>query len=173
MNNHRNNFLDNEVENFDFILETSKINYALDIQNLGGLLFEELPDRRADAKIIYGHIAEKTVNITLGELRAVTCYLFKRFEINNIKYGDTVLLANLDTCCEVYTALLFIALTSYGVNVFLPMYLERKDLTHWKHKVDFSKLDEVERKAYNTKIKGIKKTLPPLSSSDLMKIYPF
>ncbi|PXX28327.1 aminotransferase class III-fold pyridoxal phosphate-dependent enzyme [Arenibacter sp. ARW7G5Y1] len=140
MNNHRNNFLDNEVENFDFILETSKINYALDIQNLGGLLFEELPDRRADAKIIYGHIAEKAVNITLGELRAVTCYLFKRFEINNIKYGDTVLLANLDTCCEVYTALLFIALTSYGVKVFLPMYLERKDLTHWKHKVDFSKI---------------------------------
>ncbi|MCJ7468121.1 MAG: aminotransferase class III-fold pyridoxal phosphate-dependent enzyme [Maribacter sp.] len=135
-----NNFLEIQTEHFDFVLGSSKINYTMGMHNLGGLLFEELPHRMIKSEIIYGHTADKLVVISLGQLRDIVCKLFVKFAKYDIKQGDTVLLANIEVSCEIYAAVLFIALASYGVQVFLPMYLEKEDLALWNDKIDFTKI---------------------------------
>lgn len=125
---------------FDILLGSNEQKNITGLRNLGMLLFEELPHRDRNAEVIISHLEEKVVRLNLAEFRQVVVSLYKKFQAHNIKQGDTVFLARFETNSELYTAILFYALASYGARVFLPMYVEQADLNDWNEKLSFNSI---------------------------------
>jgi acetylornithine/succinyldiaminopimelate/putrescine aminotransferase/acyl-coenzyme A synthetase/AMP-(fatty) acid ligase/predicted amino acid dehydrogenase len=116
---------------FDQVIDSDPQNNDTKLKNLGALLFHDLPGRDDRSTVIISHINEELVSITLKELRNLVSKLFLRFHDFGIKKGDTVFLASLECNSEIYIAILFLALCSYGTKVFLPMYLEKDLVEKW------------------------------------------
>jgi len=123
---------------FELIIESKSPGNTTKLQNLASLLFERLPQRDENSKIVLSHIDEHYTEISLPALRQITGRLFSTFHKKGIKRGDTVLLVNLDSTNEVFVATLFLALCCYGAKVFLPMYLEKELIYNWHSKVKFN-----------------------------------
>jgi len=126
------NIVDSKQKSFfDLVLESDPQKNETTLNNLGALLFHDLPDRDNQSAIIFSHINEELITITLKELRNIVGKLFSKFHHFGVKKGDTVFLASLECNSEIYIAILFLALCSYGAKVFLPMYLEKDLVEKW------------------------------------------
>ena len=135
MNSH---IIDNSKKDFfDLTLESFPQKNETGLSNLGSLLFNKLPHRQEDSDIIISHIKEELVRLSLMELRNITANLYGKFYHHGIQKGNNVLLTSLESNSEIYIAILFLALSSYGVNVFLPMYVEKDLIADWHRKVKF------------------------------------
>lgn len=110
------------------------------VKNLAELLFRKLDKRDEYSQIILSHIDDEIVTVSLDQLKAISSKLYKKFDALDIKSGDTVLLGSLAGNNELYIALLFLSLSSYGVRVFLPMFVENSLLKEWLNETKFNKI---------------------------------
>lgn len=101
------------------------------VPNLASLIFKKLPHREEHADIIKSHVGSTLVTVSLNQLRSICHLLFCDFSKKGIKSGDTVLLLSIQGNNELFVAIMFTALTSYGVRVLLPMFTETSELKEW------------------------------------------
>ena len=146
-----------EEHRFDIVIRSQPQENTTGLKNLGGLLFRDLKHRSNHAIVLAGHVEEKYKEITLHDLRSIVATLYKKFTAQGLKKGHTVLLASLESNSELYIAILFLALTSYGIKVFLPMYIEKEALGSWHSnlRLDFIIFpgNEIDRLEYHTRQK--------------------
>lgn len=101
------------------------------VQNLADLIFNPLDHRSEKAEVILGHDGKQFLRISLKRFRYIHLQLYKNFREKNIRRGETLLLAGVPGNNEMYQALLFSALSSYGVRVLMPMFMETGELESW------------------------------------------
>lgn len=101
------------------------------VPNLASLIFNKLPHREERSDIIKSHVGSTLVTVSLAQLRSLCYLLFCDFSKKGIKSGDTVLLLSMQGNNELFVAIMFTALTSYGVRVLLPMFTETSELKDW------------------------------------------
>jgi acetylornithine/succinyldiaminopimelate/putrescine aminotransferase/predicted amino acid dehydrogenase/acyl-coenzyme A synthetase/AMP-(fatty) acid ligase len=139
MNTSFKNIIDqNNRKYFDVHLDSGFTENNKYCKNLGSLLFHDLPGRDNRSTVIISHISENLIKISLHDLRNVVGKLFVNFDLIGIRHGDTVFLANLECNSEIYTAILFLALSAYGARVFMPMYLEKDLLEKWHQQANLN-----------------------------------
>nr|WP_321411747.1 aminotransferase class III-fold pyridoxal phosphate-dependent enzyme [uncultured Carboxylicivirga sp.] len=116
---------------FDIVLEND-MDLSVDYPHcLAQLIFEVQEQRNENADIILSHIGNYYKEINLPKFRYILFELYKHFKDKGLAAGDTVLLASIAGNNELYIALLFAALTSYGIRVLLPMFVEVSDVQEW------------------------------------------
>ncbi|HNW97691.1 MAG TPA: aminotransferase class III-fold pyridoxal phosphate-dependent enzyme [Bacteroidales bacterium] len=114
------------------LLFSSEINFSEKCpNNLAELVFKKNAERNEDSIIIISHDENNLVEVSLKRLRFIIYNLFNEFANKGIKPGDTVLLGNITGNNELFIALMFSALASYGVKVLLPMFMESGELYEW------------------------------------------
>jgi len=94
---------------------------------------EHEPDE-LDPLIIQGCLAYPetcTSHLTLGQLRRTIVALIRRLARHGVQPGDTVALIRLTGTSELPVAVLYVALSTWGVRVLFPMYLEPDALGQW------------------------------------------
>lgn len=101
------------------------------VKNLAELIFNSLEHRPEDCEVILSHIGNDLTRISLEQMRYVVGGLYAEFERLGIRRGETMILSSLQGNNELYISIIFLALASYGVRVFLPMYMESEDLEEW------------------------------------------
>ncbi len=169
---------------FDVIIKSDIDLQPPPANNMLELLFYALPYRpeSKDTIILLGHKNDNTtlVSIDLLQLRYIIIQLWKEITNLGLKASDTVLLTNLQGANELYTILFFIALSSYGIRVLLPFYLETDQLEKWLDwanvRAIFCSADEVlsltshdREKAVVNKIKSIVKNKSEVLFWDILK----
>lgn len=105
-------------------------------KNLAELIFEKLEIRNENSFILLSHDDTSYVEISLKQFRFIIFSLYREFTKKGIHSGDTVLLAAITGNNELFIALMFAALTSFGVRVLLPMFLETNELLDWLKESD-------------------------------------
>ncbi len=119
------------MNDFDIIIE-SPLQLATESPlTIGHILYDDWHGRDEKDMIILSHIGAKYVELDLQRLRYIVSNLLNDFSLHGINRGDTVVLLNFPGCNEMYTALLFLALTTKGCRVFLPMFSETAEFDHW------------------------------------------
>jgi long-subunit acyl-CoA synthetase (AMP-forming) len=118
-------------DDFDIIISSKNSVSQPLVNNIAELIFTQLPHRDENSLIILSHYNEKYEEISLKKLRYIISSLYQEFEEKNIKPGDTVLLTTLSVNNELFITLLLTALTSYGVRVLFPMFVESNALETW------------------------------------------
>ena len=118
-------------DDFDIIISSKKSVSQPIVNNIAELIFTPLPQRNEHSLIILSHYNEKYEEISLKKMRHILLSLYHEFEEKNIKPGDTVLLTTLSVNNELLITLLLLALTSYGVRVLFPMFVESNVLDTW------------------------------------------
>ncbi len=116
---------------FDIIIQSEKQILPVQVKNLAEVIFQPLPDRDEKSVIILSHCNHRYISISLERLRFVVLELYRHYRSKGIHRGDTVLVSCLGGDNELFTALQFLALTSYGARVLLPMFLEIELLPEW------------------------------------------
>lgn len=99
--------------------------------NLSEFIFKKINHRNENSDIILSHDENTLVRISLKRLRYIVFSLYVEFKNKNINPGQIILLASISGNNELFTSLLFVALSSYGVKVLLPMYIETNELLEW------------------------------------------
>ncbi|MFH0761013.1 MAG: aminotransferase class III-fold pyridoxal phosphate-dependent enzyme [Bacteroidota bacterium] len=120
-----------ESDYFDLVISSEMDFSDPPVLNLSGLLFKKLDHRDENSIIILSHEGNSLVELSLKRLRFIVFSLYREFETKKIEPGQTVLLANISGNNELFLALQFTALASYGVRVLLPMFMETKELAGW------------------------------------------
>lgn len=123
--------------NFDHILEAPAPPQHHRPYTIREMIFLTLPHRSDQAVVLKGHQEATIIEIRLSELRQLIYALSPVIEKKGLKKGDTVLLASFACSNELANALLFAALTSYGIRVFIPIYPETKEFDYWLKETDF------------------------------------
>ncbi|WP_372634789.1 aminotransferase class III-fold pyridoxal phosphate-dependent enzyme [Fodinibius sp.] len=116
---------------FDHIISSNIQLTEPRVQNLADLIFHPVEQRSEKGEVILGHDNKKFVRISLRRFRYIHFQLYKRFREKNIQQADTVLLAGVPGSNEMFQAILFSALSSYGVRVLMPMFMETNELDAW------------------------------------------
>jgi len=119
------------MKKFDISLESPLKLSSEKPKTIGQILYDELPSRRLNDRIILSHIETKYTEISLLKLRFIVSNLLSDFTRHGINYRDTVVLLNFPGCNETYTALFFLALVTRGCRVFLPMFSETVEFDNW------------------------------------------
>ncbi len=117
--------------NFDHIIQSGQSIPPPWLNNLASLLFHKLKHREEDSEIILSHDGNNLISVSLSRLRFITYSLFTDFNRKGIKPGETVLLASVSGNNELYVVLMFTALSTYGVRVLMPMFMETDEMEDW------------------------------------------
>ncbi len=99
---------------FDIIIQSEKHILPVQVNNLADVIFQPPADRDEESVIILSHCNHRYISISLERLRFVVLELYKQYRSKGINRGDTVLVSCLGGDNELFTALQFLALTSYG-----------------------------------------------------------
>jgi hypothetical protein len=116
---------------FDLIFENHLKNIRRSGKTIGHMLFEDLPGRDIESKIILSHFENQYIELTLGHIRKIVRNLVAHFDKKKIMPGETVILLTFSGCNEMITAIFFIALAVRGCRIFLPMFSENKEFEEW------------------------------------------
>ncbi|MFZ9028350.1 MAG: aminotransferase class III-fold pyridoxal phosphate-dependent enzyme [Crocinitomicaceae bacterium] len=128
------------TNNFDLEINNPTPISSSGVKNLAQLLFDPLDRRPENSEVILSHLGHELERISLNRLRFVVAGLYQEFEQIGIKPKQTVLLGSLPGNNELYISIMFLALSSFGARVFLPMYMESEDLEEWISISDTSKI---------------------------------
>jgi len=101
------------------------------VKNLADLVFNPLAYRIESGDVILSHYDRQFVRISLQRFRYIHYQLYKSFAEKGIEQGDSILLAGVPGGNEMFQALLFSALSTYGVRVLMPMFMEADELETW------------------------------------------
>lgn len=123
---------------FDEIIKSDKIQDCIGANNLVELIYSEFSHRKEDDIILIGNVEGTYTEVSLKKLRSVIFHLVSRFREKGIQPGDHILLGSFETNNELYTAILFISLSVLGVNVLLPMYMDRESISNWHRLIPFN-----------------------------------
>lgn len=119
------------MEKREIIIPSAKQLPKLPVKNLAELIFRSLDHRNEDSEIILSHDDKNLVRIRLKQYRYIVHKLYDSFIQKEFRPGDTILLANISGNNELPVALLFSALSSFGIRVLLPMFMESNELDSW------------------------------------------
>jgi non-ribosomal peptide synthetase component E (peptide arylation enzyme) len=119
------------MKTFDITLENPLKVSTEKAKTLGHILYDDLPGRQQDDLIILSHVDTNYTEVSLRKLRFIVSGLLSDFARHGIVRGETVVLLNFPGCNEMYTALMFLALATRGCRVFLPMFSETAEFSHW------------------------------------------
>jgi len=81
--------------------------------------------------ILLGTLAERPMDITLGQLRSFILDFCDALAARDLRAGDTVCLMRPPRTSELGLAAAYAALTTMGIRVLLPMYAELSALAGW------------------------------------------
>jgi len=115
----------------EIIIPSAKQLPKLNVKNLAELIFKSLDHRDENSEIILSHDDKDFVRIRLKHYRYILLRLYTLFIQKGFRSGDTILLANISGNNELPVALLFSALSSFGIRVLLPMFMESHELDSW------------------------------------------
>jgi acetylornithine/succinyldiaminopimelate/putrescine aminotransferase/predicted amino acid dehydrogenase/acyl-coenzyme A synthetase/AMP-(fatty) acid ligase len=129
--------------------------------NLAGLLFSERErGKERDAGLqLLGCLWSpelRVVELSLEELRGMVLALIRRLAALGIGPGQTVALVRLPHTSELPVAVLYLALSAWGVRVLYPMYLELGQVKRW--------LESSAARALLVSSRGV--SGPPVTGSD-------
>lgn len=116
---------------FDHIICAPDVQLSSPVSNLAQLFFYPLAHRCETSDVIFSHDKNKFVRISLAQFRHILFELYNDFLANDFQTGDTILLAGIPGNNEMFVALMFAALASFGIRVLLPMFMENKELSEW------------------------------------------
>jgi acetylornithine/succinyldiaminopimelate/putrescine aminotransferase/predicted amino acid dehydrogenase/long-subunit acyl-CoA synthetase (AMP-forming) len=119
------------MRTFDLFLEQPLHLLGREPKTIGQILCGDIPGRNDDDLIILSHVETQYTEVSLKRIRYIVSLLQNDFARLGIACGDTVGLLNFTGCNEMYTALLFLALTTKGCRVFMPMFSETDEFGHW------------------------------------------
>ena len=125
---------------FDIVLENPIDLSNVDVKTIGQILFENIPNRNEDSSVIFSHIENQSIEISLSRLRYIVFNLTNKLKEKDIRKGQTIILLNFTGCNEMYTAIYFITLASIGCCVFMPMYSEKQEFSEW---IDLTKAKHI------------------------------
>jgi len=100
-------------------------------RNLAEMIFRKLDHRNEDCDVILSHDNTNLLKISLPQFRSILLNLYIAFRNKGINIGDTILVVSMSGNNECYLSILFAALSSFGVRVFLPMFVESSELDSW------------------------------------------
>ncbi len=106
--------------------------------SLRDIVFNVLPHRDENSTVIYSHLGEEFVSIDLSGLRRATIKIAARLHDMGLRPGDTIMLASFSTSNELANALVFNAATCMGLRVFVPIFPEPAEFSHWKEQTGFT-----------------------------------
>ncbi len=117
---------------FDKIL-TSPIAWPdeLGVASFAELIFADRGEADDDAPIFLGHVDVRPLRVSLRSLRHTVLALVAEFQARGLVPGDTVCLVRLPRTSETLAAVLYAALSAYGLRVLLPMYVEVDRFASW------------------------------------------
>lgn len=118
-------------EQFDCIIRSHVPLAEIPVSNLADLIFKKLDYRDENSEIILSHDNFQYIRISLRQYRALVLQLYLDFIKKGFKPGNTILLASIPGNNECFLAILFSALASFGMRVFLPMFTESVELDNW------------------------------------------
>jgi long-subunit acyl-CoA synthetase (AMP-forming) len=121
---------------FDLLLDNPLIRSDEPPLTIGELLFNKLPHRKENSKIILSHFGNSYTEIDLRRFRYMVKKLLVSFDQKGIKKGQTVIMLTFNGCNEMITAIFFIALATKGCISFIPMYSESGEFSGWIDKTN-------------------------------------
>ncbi|HEU4386042.1 MAG TPA: aminotransferase class III-fold pyridoxal phosphate-dependent enzyme [Anaeromyxobacteraceae bacterium] len=101
------------------------------VRGLAELLLGSRPGERDGAPIILGCWGRGSLDVSLGQLRAAATAIAGELAERGLGPGDTVCLARLPRTSEAACAVAYVALSTAGLRVLLPMYLEVERFGDW------------------------------------------
>lgn len=107
-------------------------------KNLAEVIFGYLPHRNESCDVIYSHIGEQFISISLTELRIIANVISEKMESFGLKSGDTIMLASFGCSNELANALVFTAALCKGIRVFIPIFPEITEFDNWRKLTDFA-----------------------------------
>jgi acyl-coenzyme A synthetase/AMP-(fatty) acid ligase len=163
-----------EGETFDKVIISGKKIAKSPVHNIAEMIFHSLPHRKEPCCVLMGHDEDRIIKISLEKFRGIIAHLYQVFEEKNIQPGDTVFLASVSVNNEVFIALLFSALVSYGCRVFLPMFIETKELDYWIEMVQYTSIiipEEEISSSNNLKAKRIIQEIRRIAVQHKMNVF--
>ncbi len=104
---------------------------------LRDIIFNPLPHRDETCNVIYSHIGEQFITISLAVLRKITFTISENLKSHGLKTGDTILLASFSSSNELANALIFAGATCIGIRVFVPIFPEPDEFKNWREQTAF------------------------------------
>jgi acyl-coenzyme A synthetase/AMP-(fatty) acid ligase len=104
------------------------------IRNVADLIFRSHRDADEQSTLILGCSAPpnlRTISVSLEAVRHHVLDIIDQLAARGIRPGDTVGLIRFARTNETTTALLYLALSAWGVRVLFPMYIEIDSLREW------------------------------------------
>ena len=123
---------------FDIQIDSKFGEVVFSPMTLRDIIFTTLPHRNEASEVIYSHIGEQPVTITLALLRKITFAISEKLVSFGLKSGDTIMLASFSCSNELANALIFTTAACLGIRVFVPMFPEPAELKKWKEQTGFS-----------------------------------
>lgn len=117
---------------FDKLIQNLEPGIKFLPKTLGEIIFSPLPHRDENCTVIYSHIEDQFISVSLPTLRMVAAQIGEKLKSEGLKSGDTILLASFSSSNELANALIFTAATCMGIRVFIPMFPEPDELVKWK-----------------------------------------
>ncbi len=123
---------------FDKLIQAREDDIGFLPKTLAEIIFAPLPHRNENCEVIFSHIGEQLVTISLTDLRIITNSISERLTFFGLKTGDTILLASFSSSNELANALIFTAATCMGIRVFVPIFPEPAEFENWKEQTCFA-----------------------------------
>ena len=122
---------------FDIELHSQSGDVDFSPLTLRDIVFSPLPHRSEDCFVIYSHIGDDFVKISLKDLRRISMAISETLQSLNLKRNDTILLASFSSTNELANALIFTAASCSGIRVFVPIFPEPSEFDGWLIKTGF------------------------------------
>lgn len=123
---------------FDKLIQAKDCNNEFLPKTLAEIIFDSLPHRSENCDVIYSHIGEQFITISLPELRIISNSISGKLKSFGLKPGDTILLASFSSSNELANALIFTAAVCMGIRVFVPIFPEPSEFQNWKNLTGFN-----------------------------------
>lgn len=102
------------------------------------IIFSALPHRSENCNVIYSHIENQFITITLNAFKQIITAISDKLKLSGFKSGDTIMLASFSSSNELANAMIFASASCTGIRVFVPMFPEPSEFDNWKKQTDFS-----------------------------------
>jgi acetylornithine/succinyldiaminopimelate/putrescine aminotransferase/predicted amino acid dehydrogenase/long-subunit acyl-CoA synthetase (AMP-forming) len=116
---------------FDKLIHSSEKEINFQPLTIRDIIFNELPHRKEECEVIYGHIGESLVTISLESLRHITRLISRKLLLHGLKRGDTIFLASFSSSNELANSIIFTSAMCLGVRVFVPIFPEPAEFDNW------------------------------------------
>lgn len=123
---------------FDKVIQGGAGSSTFIPMTLNDILFNPLPHRDETCDVIYGHVGEQFISVSLRALREITRAISEKLKTFGLKSGDTIMLASFSSSNELANALIFTGAACSGIRVFVPIFPEPTEFDYWKEQTGFA-----------------------------------